>query len=615
MQGLILAAGMGRRLGEMTRDRTKCMITINGITLIERLLRQLSHEGIRRVVIVIGYYGEKVKDLIGNNFEGMDIVYIENDVYYKTNNIYSLYLAKEILLQDNTILFESDIILEDSIIKQVVNSSYKDLAVVAKYQNWMDGTAIILGEHDYVIDILPKRYVDHSKNLNYFKTVNIYRFSQKFSEQIYVPFLEAYCKAVGHNEYYEQVLRIISSLEDKTIQALVLDNEKWYEIDDMNDFAIAETLFAEENYELESYYHRFGGFWRFPYLLDFCYLVNPYFPSQNMLDEMAQSFRSIVTQYPSGQKVMQSLASNVFNVSSKQIVVGNGASELIKLLQEGFEGVTGIVRPSFDEYGHRTDNERLRVFIPSNGNFSYSANELIEFVKSDSIERLVLINPDNPSGHFIRENEVLYLCSELKRLGCELVVDESFVDFAKKTVKFTLFSSETLENNPNLIVIKSISKSFGVPGLRLGVLAANEEFIQKMSKEVTIWNVNSLAEFFLQRIGKYQSEYQDACSNIADERDRFYKVLNEIDFLRVIPSEANYFLCEVGSPYTSSAIARYLLHFNNILIKDCYGKPGIGNRQFVRIAVRGTEDNNRLLAILAQFRNYYKVDRWLKDRS
>jgi histidinol-phosphate/aromatic aminotransferase/cobyric acid decarboxylase-like protein/choline kinase len=606
MQGLILAAGMGRRLGELTRDHTKCMITINGITLLERLLRQLSHEDISRVVIVIGYFGEKVKNLIGNNFEGIDIEYIENQVYYKTNNIYSLYLAKEILLQDDTILFESDLILEDSVIKQVINASYKDLAVVAKYQSWMDGTAIVLNEHDFVIDLIPKRYIDHSKNLNYYKTVNIYRFSQIFSEKIYVPFLEAYCKAVGYNEYYEQVLRIISSLEDKTLRALILDKEKWYEIDDANDLSIAETLFAEGEYELESYYHRFGGFWRFPFLLDFCYLINPYFPSQGMLNEMGENFRSILTQYPSGQKNIQSLTANIFHTSSQQIVVGNGAAELIKSLQQGWDGITGIVRPSFDEYGYRTDPERLHVFIPSNENFSYSVNDLIEFVKANSIERLILINPDNPSGHFIRENEVLYLCSELERLCCELVVDESFVDFATKSVKFTLFSSEILNKHPNLIVIKSISKSFGVPGLRLGVLAADEELIQKISKDLPIWNVNSFAEFFLQIIVKYESEYQDACSKIADERDRFYKGLNELDFLRVLPSEANYFLCELDSSYSSTAMARYLLHHHNILIKDCFGKPGIGNRQFVRIAVRGTEDNNHLLEILPQFTNHYK---------
>jgi histidinol-phosphate/aromatic aminotransferase/cobyric acid decarboxylase-like protein/choline kinase len=606
MQGLILAAGMGRRLGEVTRDRTKCMITVNEITLIERLLRQLSHEGIRRVVIVIGYFGEKVKDLIGDTFEGIEIEYIENDVYYKTNNIYSLYLAKEILLQDDTILFESDLILEDSVIKQVINAAYKDLAVVAKYQNWMEGTAIILNEHDFVIDMIPKKYIDHSKNVNYYKTVNIYRFSREFSENIYVPFLEAYCKAVGHNEYYEQVLRIVSILEDKTLRALILDREKWYEIDDANDLSIAETLFAEEQYELESYYQRFGGFWRFPFLLDFCYLVNPYFPSPQMLHEMGDSFPSILTQYPSGQGIMQSLAANIFHTSPAQIVVGNGAAELIKSLQQGWDGITGIVRPSFDEYGYRTDPERLRVFIPSNENFSYSADDLREFVQANGIERLVLINPDNPSGHFIREDEVLYLCSALERLGCEMVVDESFVDFAQESVKFTLFSSETLKKHSNLIVIKSISKSFGVPGLRLGVLAANEELIQKMSKDVSIWNVNSVAENFLQIIVKYESEYKDACSKIANERERFYKKLNEIDFLRVLPSEANYFLCELDSPYSSTALARYLLHYHNILIKDCSGKPGIGDQQFVRIAVRGTEDNNRVLDILPQFRNFYR---------
>jgi histidinol-phosphate/aromatic aminotransferase/cobyric acid decarboxylase-like protein/GTP:adenosylcobinamide-phosphate guanylyltransferase len=601
MQGIILAAGMGKRLGELTKDRTKCMITINGVTLLERALNQLSQNNITRVIIVIGYFGDKVRNLIGNTYKGMDIEYIENKIFNKTNNIYSLYLARDWLLGDDTILLESDLIFEDSVIERVINAPYPDIAVVAKYQNWMNGTAIILDEHDTILDFISKQYFITSQKNDYFKTVNIYRFSREFSKTRYVPFLEAYCSAVGHNEYYEQVLRIITLLEDKKLKALRLEKEKWYEIDDLNDFSIAETLFADEGNELESYYQRYGGFWRFPNLLDFCYLVNPYFPSPLMLDEMREELPFILAQYPSGQRVNQILAANIFHVTPNNIVVGNGAAELIKSLQEGYTGITGVIRPTFDEYSNRTDPSKLRVYTPKNKNFSYTSADLLNFVQSENVQRLILINPDNPSGHFLPKDEVLALCSQLEILGCEMVLDESFVDFADSSVRFSLFSSEVLEKHQNLIVIKSISKSYGVPGLRLGVLAADTERIKKISQHISIWNINSFGEFFLQIFAKYQNEYLDACDLIAAERGRFFGELETISWMRVIPSEANYFLCELEFPYAANDLARFLLHNHNILIKDCSGKDGIDDRQYIRIAVRGTDDNNQFLNALPQF--------------
>lgn len=119
MQAIILAAGMGKRLGDLTRNNTKCMVKVNGVALIDRLLTQLSKLNIKRVIIVIGYEGQKLKDYIGYNYKGLPIEYIENPIYDKTNNIYSLSLAKEQMQQDDTLLIESDLIFDDELFRMI----------------------------------------------------------------------------------------------------------------------------------------------------------------------------------------------------------------------------------------------------------------------------------------------------------------------------------------------------------------------------------------------------------------------------------------------------------------------------------------------------------------
>ena len=303
MQAIILAAGMGKRLGEYTKNNTKCMVPVNGIPLIDRMLRQLANLAINSVVIVIGYQGQNVKDHVGKDYHGLKIEYINNPIYDKTNNIYSLALAKEYLQQDDTLLIESDLILDDKLFHLLLDNSHPNIALVAKYESWMDGTMVRIDEDNNIVNFVPKQSFVYNEANSYYKTLNIYKFSRDFSVQKYVPFLEAYSKAVGNNEYYENVLRIISFLNSHDLKALPITNEKWYEIDDKQDLDIAEALFADEKDLLRKYYGRYGGFWRFPKMLDYCYLVNPYFPSSRIVDEMQANFRTLLTEYPSGMKV------------------------------------------------------------------------------------------------------------------------------------------------------------------------------------------------------------------------------------------------------------------------------------------------------------------------
>lgn len=133
MQAIILAAGMGKRLGELTKDNTKCLVKVNGISLIDRVLTQLSVINLSRVIIVVGYQGKKLQEYLGDSYKGITLKYIENPIYDKTNNIYSLSLAKQELQEDDSLLIESDLILDDTLFPMLIENPYPNLALVAKY--------------------------------------------------------------------------------------------------------------------------------------------------------------------------------------------------------------------------------------------------------------------------------------------------------------------------------------------------------------------------------------------------------------------------------------------------------------------------------------------------
>ncbi len=595
MQAIILAAGMGKRLKELTRNNTKCMVKVNGETLIERLLHQLNSVNLSRVVIVVGYEGKKLMDYIDTLNISTPITFVDNPIYDKTNNIYSLFLAKEYMKEDDTLLFESDIILEDKILTGLIEDPRDTLALVDEYKPWMDGTCLRLDDNDKIVDFISGKKFDFTNTEGCYKTVNIYKFSKHFAEKQYIPFLNAYQEALGVNEYYEQVLRVITMLDGAEIVAKRLNGEKWYEIDDEQDLDIAETLFDKKVEDrvlrLEE---RYGGYWRFPELIDFCYLVNPYYPPKKMKDELKASFDVLLTEYPSGMRVNSLLAAKNFGVHRENIVVGNGAAELIKALMESVTGKVGIIRPTFEEYPNRYEKSEIVAFKPENNEFRYSADDLMNFFGDKDISTLVLINPDNPSGNYIDEAGVKKLIAWTAQRRIRFVLDESFIDFADDST--TYIDQNTLVSNKHLFVVKSISKSYGVPGLRLGVLASGDsEEIDKIKKTVSIWNINSFAEFYMQIQEKYKKDYELALERFKAERKRFLAELNKIALIEVIPTQANYFMIKIKDKYNAEELTNILMDKYSILIKDLTTKVG---ENYIRVAIRNAEDNDKFIAAL-----------------
>lgn len=388
-------------------------------------------------------------------------------------------------------------------------------------------------------------------------------------------------------------------LDDPEIKALRLSGQKWYEIDDIQDLDIAESIFTpDENEKVKLLQGRYGGYWRYPKLLDFCYLVNPYYPPQRMKDEIQANFDALLTQYPSGMAVNSLLAAKNFGVHRDNILVGNGAAELIKSFLTLIDGKVGFVRPTFDEYPNRYPRENSVDFISEKEDYAYTADDLMTFFDDKDVDVLVVVNPENPTGNYIRKADLLRLAEWSLAKGIKLVIDESFVDFSDEE-DCSMIEQTILDKYPCLYVMKSISKSYGVPGLRLGIFASGDvDTIATMKKDVAIWNINSFAEFYMQIEEKYKSDYQKALAKFRVERVRFQEELGKIKGIRVIPSQANYVMVELTDGTDPKELLKTLLVKHNLLIKELTTKTN--GKNYLRLAIRNTEDNDKLLSALNQ---------------
>lgn len=600
MQGLMLAAGMGKRLGKYTKGNTKCMLNVAGKTLIERAVDALKSVGINRLVMVVGYKSENLKKFINENIKDMEIVFIDNPDYDKSNNIYSLYLAKEWLEKDDTIMLESDLIYENKMIEELVKDKNKNVALVAKYEQWMDGTVVTLDDKNRITSFVEKKDFKFDRTDEYYKTVNIYKLSKEFSKNEYIPFLEAYMKAYGLNEYYELALKAIAHLSRSDLKALPIKNIKWYEIDDAQDYDIVNCLFANENETIKMYQKRFGGYWRFNNIKDYCYLVNPYFPPKNMIEKMNYLSQELISSYPSGLSIENINAGRLFNVDETEILVGNGAAELINVLGHITTGKMALSVPAFNEYERCFKNCEIVEIESKNNDYKLDINEVLKLL--DNVDTVAIINPDNPSGDFVEYDDMMKVLKKAKSNNKRLIVDESFIDFAEEKSRYTLLKSEILQEYKNLIVVKSIGKSYGVPGIRLGVLASGDmKLLKQIRDNMAVWNINSFGEYFLQIATLYTKEYNKSCKLIADERTRFTKELQKIKYIEPYKSQANYIMCKLIDE-DSTDLANYLIKNYSILIKDLKNKKGFENKNYIRLAVKSKEDNDEIIKALKEYK-------------
>ena len=603
-KAIILAAGIGDRLRPFTDTTPKCLAPVGGVPLLVNALTHLAAVGIREAVIVVGHHKEVIYERIGQTFEEMTVSYIEAADYDTTNNISSLWLARDHLVED-VLLLEADVFFERALLSRLLSQGDGDdnLAAVSRHKSWMSGTVVSLDEEGRIHSLLNPDRIPNFSYDDVFKTVNIYLLRKHFLERYFVPHLEAFIRSGDVNQYYEVVLAAMSHQRMHHLIGVRCGDLKWYEIDDESDRQAAEYMFAspEQRYEFISKQH--GSFWRYGFV-DHAYLYNLYFPPDRVLTHWKRHLRELILNYTVAQDALARLVGTICHQSSERIVVGNGASELIRIIGGHLVRRLAIPVPSFNEYENVVPEERCHRFALQAPGFQLDVDGFAEHVIRTEANVAVVVTPNNPTSLLIPKAELVRLLDKLAGHDCMLVVDESFMDFASQGAEHTL--QHELDRYSNLAILNSMSKVYGACGLRLGyLLTANQAFAERVRGQVPIWNINGLAESFLHSIPRYRREFAHSCERVRADRDQLYEVLSEIPGMTACKPDANFVFCRLpdaapGGPETT----RQLFVQHDILIKHCAGKTMPDAHRYLRIAAR-TRKENELLAgalrdILAQ---------------
>ena len=350
-----------------------------------------------------------------------------------------------------------------------------------------------------------------------------------------------------------------------------------------------------EQKEVDNLSSLYGGYWAHQ-VDDFCYMTNPYFPSERLLEAMQANLRVLIKSYPSTNWYLSSVLARNLNLTHKEVVVANGASELINFIIARFVKNLAVPVPTFDEFTNRAKVQGKQVSPFSIARrFTLDIDEFISHVRTTNSNSALLIRPNNPTGGYVSKEELVHFLNTMTDLDL-ILVDESFMDFVDAEVDPSAI--DLIYQYPNLMIIKSLSKNYGIPGLRLGYAAAGSSaWIEALRSDLPIWNINSLAQFFFEEMGDYLSEYENSCHRVRASTDRLLRGLEEVSYLYPYPTQGNFILCWVLYGFTAQELTGRLFEHARILINDCGSKDGLDDR-FIRFASRTDEDNDRLLKAL-----------------
>ncbi len=587
MRAIILAAGLGTRLKPLTDTMPKCLTEVNGKPILVNMIENLEKAGIKDVDIVIGYLGDTIKNKIGSNFNNININYVENPIYYKTNSSYSLWLAVKNLNEDILIL-EGDVFFEEPILEDLMSNPH-DSTVVEKYNPELDGSFVEI-KNNFVSDWIHRsRRKENFIKEDKFKTVNIHKFSKGFLNTYLLPILDKHTEEKKGTEPIEYIMEDIVKNNAK-IEAVDVANKKWVEIDDANDLKIAETIFKPTIDEIRSTH---GGYWRSSHI-DFHYLFNHHFPTPEMYEELASKMSKIGNYYPSNQKTLAKFLSKwkdeeYFNADN--LIIGNGSSELIRYLNDHVITKVTIPLPTFNEFVRLPDEKINKYLLKEEDKFKLDADKLIEEIKKSNSEFAVIINPNNPIGNLTSLSDI----ERVLKTGVTLIVDEAFMAFAGKQ-----YSAEQLiPKYKNLVVLASCTKSIGIAGLRLAyLLTANDEVKEKIRNHMPIWNINSLAEYVIEIFPKYKKEHAESIIKSVEDTKWFFGKLKEISYLEPFPTYANAVFCKVDG--SARKLAEILYYKYNLMVKEGLNQKDFKTDSYVRLGVRNREDNAKLVAALKE---------------
>jgi threonine-phosphate decarboxylase len=339
-----------------------------------------------------------------------------------------------------------------------------------------------------------------------------------------------------------------------------------------------------------------GGYWNFE-LADFRYMVNPYFPPAEMLARLAGRVSTLSRSYPSTNTYISQVLSGYVGLDAENIVVSNGASELISAMSRLFIRRLAIPIPTYNEYINRLQiqNKDFELYrIQAEDGFTLNIDNYVDFARKTNSNAILFVRPNNPTGNLITLSDMESVISKLS--GFDIVlVDESFIDFCVTQSNVSMMCY--LKKCRNMIIIKSLGKSYGIPGLRLGYSASgNREISEALRRELPIWNINSFAQYFIELLDDYKQQFEESCVKTVATTGKLFEQLNQMQYLRPFKTECNFILCKL-TRHKSTDLVKYLYDNHNILIYDCAVKTGLDD-SFVRISSRTASENNRLVRAL-----------------
>ncbi len=350
-----------------------------------------------------------------------------------------------------------------------------------------------------------------------------------------------------------------------------------------------------------------GGYYRYDFT-DHAYLYNLYFPPEAVFTKFKDQIRDLVLNYPVAQDALAGLVSKIINQPSERIVVGNGAAELIKIVSGHISGKLIVPVPSFNEYANAAPSGQVVEFPLEFPSFQLDVDKFAAEAIRVKADVAVVVSPNNPTSLLVPKADLIRLAKQLEAHDCMLIVDESFLDFAENPEQISL--EPDIANHPNLVIFKSMSKAYGICGLRIGyMLTDNARFAVGVRNGVHIWNINGFAEEFLRLLPDYQQAFTESCKQVRIDRDSLYQKLRSIEGMTVFKPDANFIFCRLpDGAQTAPEISRELFVKHNMYVKDCVGKTQPDSDRYLRIASRTEAENCELVAALANVLSHKTVE-------
>jgi threonine-phosphate decarboxylase len=331
-------------------------------------------------------------------------------------------------------------------------------------------------------------------------------------------------------------------------------------------------------------------------VLDFCVPANSYFPPPALVGRIKDGLIDILKYYPDYAPAHQFSISRLIGLPAENIVVANGVTEIITQLCRDADGPILTDVPTFGRWTDLPVQYGIPVhFIErrKERGFHLTVEEIVAKVKSTQARTFVLCNPSNPTGACSSEIDIARLLDELSQLAL-VVIDESFIDFAAVPTA----ERRVLEYG-NAIVVKSMGKSLGWHGMRLGYGVANTELAERVRSQLPYWNINGLAGQVLKELSGFEEEYRSSFAKVAADRAYMQEQLAQIKGIKAYPSEANFILIELPSEISGKALRNDLLRRHSIFVRECSNKVG-SSESFLRLVVRRRPEVDRLVAALKE---------------